>query len=129
MHDVWWSNALTLQYSESKEEQLRLISLHIMCRCLALQLGICASIDDSSGQNVLQLGLFCSITVIETESYVRSGGKNPICSLVLRPYRDEIKTESSQGLECSFVSDVYVYGLMNGEAIDVVQMGFSRSIH
>lgn len=47
-------------------------------------------------------------------------GRTPV---VLCPCRDSIKNDSSQDLECLFVGDAYVCGLMDGEALDMVKNG------
>ena len=66
------------------------------------------------------IGLVPSTTVVGDRICVLSGGKVPF---VLRPHREQSQDDNSHSLEYTFIGDAYVHGLMDGEAMDMVEKG------
>ena len=120
VHDEWWWNCIVERNSESFEEKEKLMN-PASC-CLRLQRTVNDLCTDrcffmsSSGY----IGLVPSTSIIGDRVCVLAGGRTPY---VLCPSHKKTGEDVSNSHEYTFVGDAYVHGLMDGEALDMVEKG------
>ncbi|KAL8714717.1 MAG: hypothetical protein Q9225_006509 [Loekoesia sp. 1 TL-2023] len=118
VHDGWWWNCVVDIHSKYKRER-RSFRNQDYARFENTLQQLCSDrrfFTSSSGY----IGIVPSNTIVGDRVCVLLGGKQPF---VLRPCRNNTKGERSHSLEYTFVGDAYVHGLMDGEAIDMVDKG------
>ena len=121
IYEEWWWSWMRQHYGVSNEKQaesksqseLLLKGFESTFACLYDHRRFFIS---SSGY----MGSVPSDTVAGDRVCVLLGGSTPY---VLRPYQIKTEENGSRSFEYTFVGDAYVHGLMDGEAIDMVEKG------
>ena len=120
VHDEWWWNCVVKENFKSSKERKELMNLASCCKAFQ------TTVDDLSTDRRFftsssgYIGLVPSTTIIGDRVCVLSGGRMPY---VLRPSHKKTGEHSGDSPEYTFVGDAYVHGLMDGEAIDMVEQG------
>ena len=121
-YDKWWWNMLVRSSPLAREEVEKLLSFSqdqdiLIFQVTVRDLHVERSFFQSSSGYV---GFVPASAVVGDRTRVLSGGKTPF---VLRLCRKESEDDNSHSLEYIFIGDAYVHGLMDGEAIDMVERG------
>ena len=124
IHDGWWWSQIVrgecIKGRISHEECEKLINYNLEPASFDNTVADVCSDRSFFVSTTGYIGLVPSETVVGDRICVLSGGRTPF---VLRPHLRRDDADGAESLEYTFVGDAYVHGLMDGEAIDMVESG------